>query len=241
MTEIDLSRLFDGDVTVSASEITPLSVSALSELKADERPAGYDTWGEKRKREFRAGRHHARLALSSAGGPERAILRDEDGVPVFPEGYHGSITHTGRVTTYAAAAISRSPSRVGIDAEEIRDLPHDMVNYILTASERERLYETNLETTPRLSAEGHLALLAFSAKEAFYKCIFPDVRCRLGFHDVEFRLGQLETHHGRTPGSFELLLHVPPTAIAPRALEGRYLTDERRVICGVQWSRRIMD
>src|SRR5690606_33698949 len=102
-----LRKLFDDHISVTTSSGTtpPDQVSALSPLLPEETPLGYDSWAEKRRREFRAGRHHAKHALLAAGAPSACILRDADGVPQFPSGFSGSITHTGRSKTYAAAIV----------------------------------------------------------------------------------------------------------------------------------------
>jgi 4'-phosphopantetheinyl transferase EntD len=177
------------------------------------------------------------LALAAAGAPDQWVRRDEEGVPIFPAGFHGSITHTGRATTFAAAAVSPTPLRVGLDAEEIRDLPQDMIEHVLTDEEIRRLTASRPEAEARwrLHARGELALLAFSAKEAFYKCIFPEVRCRLTFHQVDFRLTEVSLESGTEAGCFELRLAGPDIEGAPSHLPGRYLTDARRVVCAVQW------
>lgn len=235
----DLSLLFDSCVATSASEVTPSEVRQLSELGIGETPAAFASWAEKRQREYRSGRHHARLALAAAGASDRCVRRDEDGVPLFPRGYHGSITHTGRSTTFAAAAVSATPLRVGLDAEELRDLPMDMIEYILTEGEIRRLTGTADGDGARLGGHlqtlGQLALLAFSAKEAFYKCVFPEIRRRVTFHQVDFRLTRPAGIVGSAPGTFELRLTSPMIEEAPQILSGKYLTDSRRVLCGVQW------
>jgi 4'-phosphopantetheinyl transferase EntD len=227
-----IPTLFDTQVAVTASAGTtlPEQVGALSPLHVDETPLGYDAWAEKRKREFRAGRHHARRALLAAGGPASSILRDNDGVPIFPAGFSGSITHTGRHQTYAAAVIVGERAQVGLDAEELRELPLDMVAHILTEEERRTLSRS---TKMGLGSEGAVALLAFSAKEAFYKCLFPRLRCQLGFHDAEFRHLELETD--AQPGVFQVNLLRNDMPEAPEQLFGRYFRDGDRIVCGVTW------
>lgn len=238
MDATDLTRLFDADVALSAGEIRSEHDVGLEQLRHDEVPSGYERWVEKRRREYRGGRHHARVALAHFGLPPSPILRDEDGVPLFPAGFSGSITHTGRESTFAAAVIARSPHRVGIDAEELRELGPDMVQYILSEDERRELSASGLSP---FGDEGTLALLGFSAKEAFYKCIFPELRCRLGFFEVEFRLDDARAQ-SPTSGEFQLRLLRPNVVGAPETLKGRYLASDRHLVCGVTWpglSRRV--
>lgn len=230
-----LGNLFDDMLRVqwSAGLTEMHEVDNLSPLRTDEVPPGFHSWAEKRKREYRCGRHHARHALSLAGGALTAILRDGEGVPLFPPGFSGSITHTGKTSTLAAAVVAPGTARVGIDAEELRNLPEDMVQYILSASEREHLRQDLRGMPPPLTKEGQSALMAFSAKEAFYKCVFPKLRCRLNFHDVEFRLKQ-KPAHGH-PGEFVIRMLRGDIAAAPALLTGRFLHNDQYVICGTSW------
>ena len=236
MSTAELDRLFAPELGASTSSgvVHPEDVDDLSPLKKTEVPAGFDGWAEKRKREFRAGRHHARCALAAAGKPEFALERDDEGVPMFPPGYHGSITHTGRASTFAAAVALHGETRIGLDAEVLRDLPEDMRAHIVTNKERGMLSEVPSAGTPNLRSEGERALLAFSAKEAFYKCIYPRLRCRLEFHEVEFRMLS-STNTDGSPGRFEVTLLSTLGNWDSRPLKGTYLCDPRHVICAVAW------
>jgi len=144
---------------------------------------------EKRKWEFRAGRHCARRACAELGMPEVAILSGSDRAPLWPAGAVGSITHTGAGSgAYAAAVVARSSDvrALGVDAELAKPLPEDLEARVLTA--RERAFVDSLDA----SARGLTAMLHFSAKEAFYKCQYPLTQRFLGFQDVEveFELGR---------------------------------------------------
>lgn len=235
MVPEDLRQLFDERlrVTTSAGLTESHEVERLSALATDEVPPGFHSWAEKRRREYRCGRHHARQALTLAGAALSPILRDADGVPVFPAGFAGSITHTGKSRTLAAAAVAPGTLSLGIDAEELQDLPEDMIEYILTGEERERLREDVRGEPPASSKEGVNALLAFSAKEAFYKCVFPKLRCRLSFHDVEFRLERPANRD--LPGEFTVRIKRPDIAGAPPHLKGRFVRGDGYVVCGVSW------
>src|SRR5262245_29177977 len=126
-----MTALFDVPTFVSWGEVDSSTVDELSPLAPPEIPVGYHRWVEKRQREYRAARHHARRALSQAGVHATAVRRGDDGLPVFPEGMCGSITHTGRASTFAAAAVCRAPHRIGIDAENHKHLEREMVNAVL--------------------------------------------------------------------------------------------------------------
>ncbi len=233
---LDLTQLFDTPCQVSYGEVHPEDVSQLPALHPDECPQRFSTWAEKRRREFLAGRYHARLALALAGRSPCALPRDPDGVPAFPPGVTGSITHTGREVTFAAAVVTTTGANLGLDAEERRSLPSDMSAHILSEGER-----ANLARRPTalrvegLKSDGELSLLAFSAKEAFYKAIFPRLRCRLGFHDVHFELRAVETGAGPLRGQFDLSLLQRPSEASPKKLSGRFTLTPRFAVCGVTW------
>lgn len=235
----DLSCLFSNEISFSSGMVTTAGVEQLIQLTGDALPNGYDNWAEKRRREFRCGRHHAQLALEKAGARASLVLRDDDGVPLFPPGFHGSITHTGRSETFAAAVVSPSPRRVGIDAENHCPLADDMMKVVLSPTEiaflKKQKPSVILDGTDSL---GDRALLAFSAKEAFYKCTYPKHRTFLAFHDVEFTLhreAELLPSGDAVLGSFELRLLKPDVPSAPKNLQGRYLQLKERVLCSVEW------
>ena len=137
---------------------------------------------EKRKWEFRAGRHCARHALGELGLAESAILSGPDRAPLWPPGSVGSITHTGAGgRAYAAAVVARASEvrALGVDAELAEPLPDDLMPRVLTPSEQ--AFVDALDARER----GLLAMLHFSAKEAFYKCQYPLTQRFLGFQEVE--------------------------------------------------------
>ncbi|MBT2454397.1 4'-phosphopantetheinyl transferase superfamily protein [Streptomyces sp. ISL-86] len=186
-------------VGVEAYEDTPRRLPAAEEaLMAGVSPG--------RRREFTTVRHCARQALRSlnaragavappyhAGAPlpgargtvpppaahqdEVPLLPDPDGVPRWPGGVVGSMTHT---RGYRAAAVARGVDVgwLGIDAEPDRPLREGVLETISTPGERGAL--------PGSGADGVCwDRLLFCAKEAAYKAWFPHVRVRLGFPDVE--------------------------------------------------------
>ncbi|MBV9509665.1 MAG: 4'-phosphopantetheinyl transferase superfamily protein [Caulobacteraceae bacterium] len=158
-----------------------------------------------RQDEFHAGRTLARRALAALGGPPAAILRGEAGAPLWPPGFTGSITHTGKAAC-AVAARSTEVLSVGIDLEQHARFHPELERRVLTASETKAL--AGLDAGSR---RFRLAL-AFSAKEAFYKMQFPLTGRRLGFHDAAV------AQSGDVEGIFELTLlaSAPPLARSSR-------------------------
>ena len=222
------SALFDVPAFVSVGEADSSSIDELSPLAPPEIPAGYERWVEKRRREYRAARHHARQALRLAGVHTPAVLRGEDGLPVFPEGTRGSITHTGRAVTFAAAAVCRAPHRIGIDAENHQHLDPMMVDSILLPHERQRYHERTAREVGAPRDIGLFALWVFSMKEAFYKCVYPRCAKVFGFLDVDVSI-ELPARR------FDVTLRTNRYAGVPATLPGRYRVDEKRIVCGVTW------
>jgi len=116
----------------------------------------------KRRRDFALGRACAHAALSALGHGGAAIGRDENGVPLWPAGIRGSITHT---KFYAAALVAeaRHVGGVGIDAERVGGVTQDLWPRLFDSAERDFLMTLD---GPQQQV---LATLFFSAKEAVYK------------------------------------------------------------------------
>ncbi len=212
----------------SASEVDNETIDSLSPLRPEEIPEGYHRWVEKRQREYRAGRHHARLALTSSGVEAPKVRRGDDGLPLFPEGWNGSITHTGRSSTYAAAAICTSEYRVGLDAENHKRLSDGMIDAIMLPLEQRRYHQETSREARAPSELGDFGLWVFSMKEAFYKCTYPYCAAPFGFLDLDVHV---DTAEQRFLVSF-LSTKYPDV---PRHLTGRYVFDTQRIVCGVTW------
>lgn len=229
VTAEDIARLFACPVYTSAGNADPVSVRHLDPLGPPEIPAGFAGWVEKRQREYRAGRHHARTALAAAGQLGADIPQGLDGLPCFPEGFSGTITHTGRSKTFAAAAVCKGPTQIGVDAEFVRHIDQGMVDVILSPQEQGSLRDW-IKTQSQFASLSSVALVCFSAKEAFYKCVYPRCRQKLGFFDA--RLSFLPE-----PGCFEVVLVAQNNEEIPCRLPGRYLVKDSLIVSGVTWER----
>ena len=143
----------------------------------------------KRQLHFRAGRLCAREALRrlDPGRPVGIVGRDGS-LPVWPTGTVGSITHTEGFVS-AAAALTRDAASVGIDAERIMSeaRTREVATHVAWPSELAIAKDAGLD---RLEA----MTLAFSAKEAFFKCVYPLLRRTIGFHAV--RLMEVDSGSG---------------------------------------------
>jgi enterobactin synthetase component D len=123
----------------------------------------------KRQREYLAGRRCANHALFRAGFPEVFYpVMGEDRLPVWPEHWLGSISHSG---DYAMAAVAsqRQCSALGIDIQQqSSDQTMEAIQHLIAKPEELRPLD-GMGTNTGI-------LLIFSAKESLYKMLYPDVR-----------------------------------------------------------------
>lgn len=147
----------------------------------------------RRRNEFLAGRYCAARALARAGCMDTAWpARCDDGLPAWPAGWLGSISHTTD-GTLAAVARCTSCAALGVDIERIlsAEQAEAVRSQVAMPGELERL--TGLTPVQALT-------LLFSAKEALYKALYPQVRrfadcsaaCVSGWQDhvLSLRLAQ---------------------------------------------------
>ncbi|WP_410869741.1 4'-phosphopantetheinyl transferase Npt [Nocardia sp. A7] len=156
---------------------------------------------EKRRRDFIGARHCARLALEELGEQPVAIGKGERGMPLFPRGIVGSLTHCDGYRAAAMAHALRFRS-IGIDAEPHEPLPDGVLDSVSLPAER-----AWLSVTP---GEGlNLDRLLFCAKEATYKAWFPLTLRWLGFEDahITFEIDSRTDDSGS--GTFHTKLLVP--------------------------------
>ncbi|HEY3496000.1 MAG TPA: 4'-phosphopantetheinyl transferase superfamily protein [Polyangiaceae bacterium] len=169
----------------------------------------------KRRREFAKSRECAHVALGRLGFPAQPLLMGPRREPLWPEGAVGSITHTD---SYCAAAVSRRDryAGIGIDAECDEPLPAAVGERVCS---REELREFE---GAGWAAPGLLAKLAFSAKEAVYKCLFAEGR-ELELERIAIALREDGGFRART---------APPDATT-RVFEGVWLRGEGLVLTAV--------
>lgn len=136
--------------------------------------------GEKRQREFTAGRHCARQALVRLGQEPVALPIGPGRAPVWPSGIIGSISHTDEI---AIAAVSRQTDlrSLGVDVESADPLESGLLELVCRDEERAALTASGLQ--PLLGAK-----LIFSAKESVYKCLWPLTGVFLEFHTIGIRI-----------------------------------------------------
>lgn len=116
------------------------------------------------------------------------ILRQTNGVPSWPEGILGSITHKNGSIGVAFDA-SQTLYGLGIDAEEL-SVKSELESRIVTPHEAKILLPfleniNSLSTTNDCRDINPCLALAFSFKEALFKACFPNGQIKFYFLDAE--------------------------------------------------------
>jgi 4'-phosphopantetheinyl transferase EntD len=199
----EIARLFRGDAAVAEGQVALVDDQLFPEELDYIRRAV-----PKRRAEFGTARICARRALAALGAREVALVPRSDRAPAWPPGVVGSITHCD---DYCAVVVHRAPPAlsVGLDAERLRRLDPEIIELVVTPRERRWLRE---QADPM-----GLAILLFSAKEAYYKCQYPLSGALLDFQDVELEV--------------DLAATIPAAAAH---LTGRFASGPDRVTCGVE-------
>ena len=134
----------------------------------------------KRLKDFSTGRYCARKALAAIGNDNAEILMGNDKQPIWPTGYVGSISHSGKLVGAVAAKASNVKS-IGLDIETIGKIKPEMWRLLYTEAETEFLISLTSEEL------AYYTTLLFSFKEAFYKLQHPLTKTFLNFTDVEVK------------------------------------------------------
>ena len=171
---------------------------------------------EKRKREFRAGRHAAHRALAQLDAPKRPLLRGDKREPLWPTGYLGSITHC-RDACVAVCAKTEDMISLGVDVEPLKPLPEGVEQYVHTPEDK-RTMAKNGSLPERL---------IFSAKESLYKCYYPLLGQFIGFQEVSLAIDVHEQTFQFTPAE-DCTTPFP----GEFAFHGRYLVEENHLYTG---------
>lgn len=156
----------------------------------------------KRQKEFATGRWCTRRALQAMGFPPAPIPRGHGGMPIWPPGATGSISHC---KDYCCAVVSKAGCNLGVDVEFV-DPSIESGVWRQVYSPDEDPEAMGLDETDIVRARYAI----FSAKESLFKCIYPHVLEFISFQDVKAELNFGE-------GLFELVLRK---ALGPRFPEG---------------------
>jgi 4'-phosphopantetheinyl transferase EntD len=169
-----LAELVPGSVAVRVA----LGAVADHRIDLDPREAATIAAAAPRRiAEFSTGRWLAREAMIALGLDPGPVTRTEARAPRWPAVCIGSITH-GRDLAAAAVARRDALRGVGIDLEEASRVGPELHPKVFTARERAELDARPANRT----LEG---TLRFSAKEAVYKAVNPQIGRFIGFREVE--------------------------------------------------------
>lgn len=151
--------------TVAMASVENVAADALEETAC----AGFSP---SRRAEFLGGRNCARTALSKLGHSEASIGANDDGVPQWPLGILGSITHTKGL---CGAVIAKTGDFrcLGLDFEQAGRLSEGAAKRVVHPLEAD-------------FAKSHpdAPTYLFSLKEAFYKAQYPKWQKRANFQDI---------------------------------------------------------
>ncbi len=180
-------------VPIASLSVEPQEV----ELHPDERGEA-SRHKPRRRRELVAGRTALRRALRAAGwGGDAPLLPGEQGRPVLPPGYTGSLTHKDGLVLAVAAPLLEGRT-LGVDSEVLGERPRvGIAGRILRPAELAR-WEAAGAAWPAL-------LEVFSMKEAIYKAAHPHVPRYIRFDEAEIDAAGAITMH-LTGGEGPLLL-----------------------------------
>ena len=186
-------------------------------------PASLSRAVPKRRVEYCAGRYCAReaLRLCSPTHAELEVGRGAHGEPLWPPGIVGAITHTHEFAS-AAVALKSDAHALGLDAERVTHLSADVLEYIAVPAEI-----AALTLTSQMSEES-VASVVFSAKEALFKCLYPEVQRYFDFRDAV-----IETLHASGTFSARLLVELSPRLPAGARFSGRFAHGDGRVYTAV--------
>ncbi len=164
-----------------------------------------------RRAEFATVRACARRALAALGHPAVPLVPGRRGVPQWPPGVVGSMTHCAgyRAAAVAPATLVRG---LGIDAEPHAALPRAVPRSVLRSEEAAAVARLR-EADATVSWD----LLVFSAKESLFKAWFPLTGAELAFSDVTVCI---DTGGGFTVSADAASRRVPH---AVRRVTGRWL------------------
>ncbi|MDK2125261.1 4'-phosphopantetheinyl transferase family protein [Parachitinimonas caeni] len=201
--------------TVQSVQVAPMACAVRV-------PARMERAVPKRKAEFVAGRFCAMSAMRALTDEWYEVPIHEDRSPIWPAHLLGSISHREGQAA-AVAGLASQWRGLGLDLEPLID-----------ADQAERIgdmivSEAELQLQPVGWSFPQYLTLVFSAKEAFYKAIYPFVKRILDFHEVAVCAVD--------DGTITLrLLHKQPAEALPDVqLPVRYVVREGVYLTLVAW------
>lgn len=210
-----LDGLFDSPVCYAASGLD----FGLSDIRPEERPLAAKAVAS-RQREFSTGRVLARRLLADQSVPDLPLLRTEDRVPIWPEGWVGSISHCDSLAAVAIAPAGTLRG-VGLDVEPDEPVSSGVERVVCRGQEFAWLDRASEDLSGSAAVQNELRFaearsrrvkLIFSIKEATYKAFYPEIRTFWSFQDVEV---EVDIEAGR-------FLAALPESADVAEIEGRF-------------------
>jgi len=177
---------------------------------------------QKRRREFTAGRTAARCALLALGAKPGPIFVNSDRSPAWPSGFVGSISHCDGFCG-AVVGRNRDVAGLGFDAELASPLSKEIAQLVYDGQEA-----AHFEQLPSLT-KSDWGKLAFSAKEAFYKCYYPHTKTFIDFHDISIFFSIDPSHDC---GDFFVEMKEEAKRVKDHTFIGRWLLMEEMAFTG---------
>ena len=170
----DVVTVTDADLPMSDADVEAALHPAEAELIAKAVAT--------RRADFAWARACAREAMTRLGVPAGPVVRGGRGMPVWPPGVVGTLTHTNGLRAAALGSADRVRS-VGLDVEPHAPLADGVLGVVSLPEEAEWVRAVGAEM-PSV----HWDTLLFTAKEATYKAWYPLTRRWLGFEDAHITL-----------------------------------------------------
>ncbi len=165
----------------------------------------------KRQTEFSAGRQSAESLLKRFGNWHQVGV-NADRSPAWPTGFIGSISHS-QSWTLTSVAQDGDLKSIGIDTESVVDsmTREEIQQDIATSEEWKTCEKTNLN-------QNQIFSVVFSAKEAFYKCWYPQTKAYFGFEhaivdaasptSIHICMTESNPNFGMVPNPLEVFFHA---------------------------------
>jgi len=178
---------------------------------------------DKRKREFRAGRHATRALFQSLSIDHAHLLKGKQREPAWPAGWVGSISHTDGFCAAVLASTDIAAS-IGLDVELATPLNSELRELICRPEELVQVNALRLQHGAGLPFEK----LIFSAKESIHKVYFP-----LNFHTLDFLDARIEINWKEGSFSGMILNPEPAPRIPITHLQGRFMLKDRWIFTAI--------
>ncbi len=185
---------------------------------------------DKRKREFRAGRHSAHWLFKQQGICCEALLKGKQREPAWPDGWVGSISHTAGLCVAAIAPADKFLG-IGLDVEQCSPLKDDIRDLICRPEEQDQILRLQMRPGSKLASLS-LDKLVFSAKESIHKTYFP-----INYHTLDFLDARINLDDEQPRFTAEIVKPESNPNRPIRSLSGRYCFDQDFVASFISLAR----